>query len=71
MEKKIPQLNVFEIQHVLRNSMAWHLYLLQFITVGMEWAHLDITGPAWNRQIGTATGYPVRTIVKWIMGLSQ
>lgn len=40
--------------------------VLQFVDPGTEWAHLDIAGPVWNRKTGTATGYPVRTLVKWI-----
>uniref|UniRef100_A0A7I4EYY1 Cytosol aminopeptidase domain-containing protein n=1 Tax=Physcomitrium patens TaxID=3218 RepID=A0A7I4EYY1_PHYPA len=47
-------------------SIKAALFLKEFVDPGMEWAHLDIAGPVWNRKTGTATGYPVRTLVKWI-----
>lgn len=47
-------------------SIKAALFLKEFVAPGTEWAHLDIAGPVWNRKTGTATGYPVRTLVKWI-----
>lgn len=47
-------------------SIKAALFLKEFVDPGTEWAHLDIAGPVWNRKTGTATGYPVRTLVKWI-----
>lgn len=47
------------------------LFLQQFIKE-TPWAHLDIAGPVWtDKQNGVhnagATGYPVRTLVQWVL----
>ena len=46
-------------------------YLSQFVGEGIEWAHLDIAGPAWAASASgytaqRATGVPVRTLVAWL-----
>ncbi|MDK4252401.1 leucyl aminopeptidase [Corynebacterium propinquum] len=46
-------------------------YLSQFVGAGIEWAHLDIAGPAWAASASgytakRATGVPVRTLVAWL-----
>lgn len=48
------------------------LFLKQFIKE-TPWAHLDIAGPVWtdkeNAYNGAgATGFPVRTLVNWVLG---
>jgi leucyl aminopeptidase len=48
------------------------LFLKQFVKE-TPWAHLDIAGPVWaDKENGYnnagATGYPVRTLVNWVLG---
>ncbi len=48
------------------------MFLKQFVKE-TPWAHLDIAGPVWaDKENGWnnsgATGYPVRTLVQWILG---
>ena len=32
---------------------------------GVEWAHIDIAGPAWSDGEGGATGFGVATLAQW------
>jgi hypothetical protein len=32
---------------------------------GVEWAHIDIAGPAWSDGEGGATGFGVATLARW------
>ncbi|MEA5471253.1 leucyl aminopeptidase [Spirulina sp. 06S082] len=53
-------------------SITAALFLKQFVE-STPWAHLDIAGPVWADKEGGvnnigATGYPVRTLVNWIVG---
>ena len=46
------------------------LFLKEF-TEGVDWAHLDIAGPAWTERVGDltvkgGTGYPVRTLLAFL-----
>ncbi len=52
-------------------SITAALFLKQFVKE-TPWAHLDIAGPVWaDKEEGCnpagATGYPVRTLVNWVM----
>jgi leucyl aminopeptidase len=52
-------------------SITAALFLKQFIK-DVPWAHLDVAGPVWaDKENGVnnsgATGYPVRTLVNWVM----
>jgi leucyl aminopeptidase len=52
-------------------SITAALFLEKFIDK-TPWAHLDIAGPVWaDKQNGVhnagATGYPVRTLVQWVL----
>jgi leucyl aminopeptidase len=52
-------------------SITAALFLKQFIKE-VPWAHLDVAGPVWaEKENGVnnsgATGYPVRTLVNWVM----
>jgi leucyl aminopeptidase len=52
-------------------SITAALFLKQFIQE-TPWAHLDIAGPVWaDKQNGVnnsgATGFPVRTLVNWVL----
>ena len=52
-------------------SITAFLFLKQFVT-DTPWAHLDIAGPVWvDKDKGYnkrgATGYPVRTLVNWVL----
>ncbi|HET9015669.1 MAG TPA: leucyl aminopeptidase [Thermomicrobiaceae bacterium] len=45
--------------------------LLKEFTEGVDWAHLDIAGPAWTERVGDltvkgGTGYPVRTLLAFL-----
>lgn len=42
------------------------LFLQEFVEDGVDWAHMDIAGPAFDEKKGLATGYGVGTIVSWI-----
>ncbi len=51
------------------------LFLKQFVKE-TPWAHLDIAGPVWtdkeNGYNGSgATGYGVRTLVNWVLGIGE
>jgi leucyl aminopeptidase len=53
-------------------SITAALFLKQFIK-NTPWAHLDVAGPVWAEQANSinhkgATGFPVRTLVNWVMG---
>lgn len=48
------------------------MFLEEFVEEGIEWAHLDIAGPAWSREdygyyTQGGTGFGVRTIVEFII----
>jgi leucyl aminopeptidase len=52
-------------------SITAALFLQQFIKE-VPWAHLDVAGPVWSDQENGvnnagATGYPVRTLVNWVL----
>ncbi|MGB0564557.1 MAG: leucyl aminopeptidase [Spirulinaceae cyanobacterium] len=52
-------------------SITAALFLQQFVEQ-TAWAHLDIAGPVWaDKESGIhnagATGYPVRTLVNWVL----
>ena len=53
-------------------SITAALFLKQFIKE-TPWAHLDVAGPVWADKEGGvnnsgATGFPVRTLVNWVLG---
>ncbi|MBE9179080.1 leucyl aminopeptidase [Oculatella sp. LEGE 06141] len=53
-------------------SITAALFLKQFVKE-TPWAHLDIAGPVWtDKESGYnnpgATGFPVRTLVNWVLG---
>lgn len=31
----------------------------------VEWAHVDIAGPAWDEKAGGATGFGALTLAEW------
>ena len=31
----------------------------------VEWAHVDIAGPAWDEKAGGATGFGAATLAEW------
>ena len=50
------------------------MFLEEFVDKGIEWAHLDIAGPAWSREeygyyTQGGTGFGVRTIMEFILSL--
>jgi len=56
-------------------SITAALFLKEFVTPSIPWAHIDIAGTCWtekDRDINPkgATGYGVRTLVNWIKELS-
>ena len=42
------------------------LFLNEFIEPGVEWAHMDIAGPAWSAKEGGATGFGAATLATWL-----
>ena len=52
-------------------SITAALFLQDFVTAGLPWAHLDIAGTVWRdkprgEDPAGATGFGVRTLVNWI-----
>ena len=57
-------------------SITAALFLKEFVSSNIPWAHIDIAGTCWtekDRDINPkgATGYGVRTLVNWIKELSK
>ncbi len=53
-------------------SITAALFLKEFVDTSIPWAHIDIAGPVWTEKDtginpAGATGYGVRTLVKWIL----
>jgi len=53
-------------------SITAALFLQDFVTKGVAWAHLDIAGTVWSdkgrgENPAGATGFGVRTLVDWVM----
>jgi leucyl aminopeptidase len=53
-------------------SITAALFLQDFVSNGVAWAHLDIAGTVWSEKgraenPSGATGYGVRTLVNWVM----
>jgi leucyl aminopeptidase len=54
-------------------SITAALFLQDFVTKGLPWAHLDIAGTVWSDKPrgvdpAGATGFGVRTLVAWLVG---
>ncbi len=52
------------------------LFLKQFVEKTTAWAHLDVAGPVWTEKDAGynnagGTGYPVRTLVNWVLSMAQ
>jgi leucyl aminopeptidase len=52
-------------------SITAALFLKEFVSQDMAWAHIDIAGPVWSDKgngvnPSGATGYGVRTLVNWV-----
>lgn len=47
------------------SSIVAALFLREFVKT-KNWVHLDIAGTVWNDKKGGATGFGVKTMVKWI-----
>jgi leucyl aminopeptidase len=52
-------------------SITAALFLQDFVTKGLPWAHLDIAGTVWSDKgrgvdPAGATGFGVRTLVQWV-----
>jgi leucyl aminopeptidase len=52
-------------------SITAALFLQEFVTKGLAWAHLDIAGTVWSDKgrgldPAGATGFGVRTLVEWV-----
>ena len=57
-------------------SITAALFLEEFFNKDINWAHIDIAGTCWtdkNKGLNPsgATGYGVRTLVKWIQGIES
>lgn len=54
------------------SSITAALFLREFVeTDKVEWAHLDIAGTVWNDKKGGATGFGVKTLLKWVENSSS
>jgi hypothetical protein len=47
------------------------IFLNEFIEPGVEWAHMDIAGPAWSEKQGGATGFGAATLATWLAERSK
>lgn len=47
------------------SSITAALFLKEFVKT-KNWAHIDMAGPVWSEKKGGATGYGVKTMVKWL-----
>ncbi|PLS69486.1 MAG: leucyl aminopeptidase [Cyanobacteria bacterium M5B4] len=52
------------------------LFLKQFVEKTTAWAHLDVAGPVWTEKESGynnsgGTGYPVRTLVNWVLSMAS
>ena len=52
-------------------SITAALFLRDFVSEGLPWAHLDIAGTVWSEKgrgedPAGATGWGVRTLVEWV-----
>ncbi|MBM5809696.1 MAG: leucyl aminopeptidase [Cyanobacteria bacterium M_surface_9_m1_291] len=57
-------------------SITAALFLQDFLSNGVAWAHLDIAGTVWSDKgrgcdPAGATGFGVRTLVNWLLGGAQ
>lgn len=37
------------------------------VLLKVEWAHIDIAGPAWDEKQGQATGFGAAVLAKWLV----
>ncbi|EIE19999.1 hypothetical protein COCSUDRAFT_54513 [Coccomyxa subellipsoidea C-169] len=50
----------------LGGAITAALFLREFVdTDKVEWAHVDIAGPAWDEKAGGATGFGALTLAQW------
>ncbi|KAK9812763.1 hypothetical protein WJX72_003306 [[Myrmecia] bisecta] len=48
------------------------LFLEKFVdTDKVQWAHIDIAGPAWDDKLGGATGFGAQTLAQWAISQGQ
>ncbi|CAG9467562.1 unnamed protein product [Pedinophyceae sp. YPF-701] len=53
-------------------SITAALFLQEFISTDkIQWAHIDMAGPAWDEKVGGATGYGAKTLAQWVMTTSE
>uniref|UniRef100_A0A7S3JUH3 Cytosol aminopeptidase domain-containing protein n=1 Tax=Aureoumbra lagunensis TaxID=44058 RepID=A0A7S3JUH3_9STRA len=52
-------------------SITAALFLKEFVSKDLPWAHMDIAGPVWDTKDDTATGYGVKTLVAWARARSS
>lgn len=52
------------------SSITAALFLREFVKT-KNWSHLDIAGTGWSDKKGGATGYGVKTLVRWVESLSE
>ena len=44
-------------------KIASHVFIS--VPLQVEWAHVDIAGPAWDEKAGGATGFGALTLAEW------
>uniref|UniRef100_A0A0G4HSK7 leucyl aminopeptidase n=1 Tax=Chromera velia CCMP2878 TaxID=1169474 RepID=A0A0G4HSK7_9ALVE len=42
------------------------IFLQEFVSDKVPWAHLDIAGPVWDDKTNSPSGFGVRTLVEWV-----
>eukprot|EP00386_Alphamonas_edax_P016318 GDKI01049823.1.p2 GENE.GDKI01049823.1~~GDKI01049823.1.p2 ORF type:complete len:525 (-),score=201.39 GDKI01049823.1:259-1800(-) len=52
-------------------SITAALFLQEFVTNKVAWAHIDMAGPAWDWKEQCATGFGVRTLTELIMSAAK
>lgn len=48
-------------------SITAALFLQEFVTDKVKWAHIDMAGPCWDTSSNTPTGYGVKTLVDFVL----
>ena len=52
-------------------SITAALFLQEFVSKDMEWAHVDMAGPVWDNATHKPTGFGVRLLVEYLVRQAQ
>ncbi len=52
-------------------SITAALFLQEFVTEKVKWAHIDMAGPCWDSNANVPTGYGVKTLVDFVLNAAE